>query len=192
MVSFAPYAASAVWYNAWLGAITSGLSDDDSIILANKKTFISGKALARTILISGKGERLMLSMAVEGGARQLRNIKDNSLIFLSDHGNWRKNHLGAIEALYGKAPFYDYIIGELKPIYQNNDLMTLSSFNSAIHKVFKKILLEKISFERLNNLSAENVVIKERGKEISLNISPEISILDPLMKIGPETLLAII
>ena len=50
-----------------------------------------------------------------------------------------------------------------------------------------------LSFVRDENINLlnEKRVLKQRGSEIAEKIHPEISVLDPLMKFGPETILGI-
>lgn len=188
---FPPYAATVEWYVEWLKNRING-SSTGSIAVANKKCCVGGKDYSRTWLLTGKGEKLMLSMALEGGSGRLKNIDSFEEIRLSNHGNWRKNHLGAIEAVYRKAPFYDFIIDELQEVYNNYELETLASFNGAIHDCVVKSLTGGIYSDALNNLGEKNVVIIERGAEIAGHTDPTVSIIDPLMRFGPETLLMLI
>lgn len=191
MVEFPPYMASAQWYAVWLKSISNGMNEIDAIQTANRVNGIERKELVRCRIMTGKGESLLLSMAVEGGSRKLREINKEQGLSLSAHGNWRKNHLGALEALYGKTPFYEHIMSGLFPVFKNQDLTALSSFNSGIHKVLSEFLLGDFYFNEKNNPFSENVVLMERGKEIAKRINPKISIIDSLMHLGRESLLAL-
>lgn len=188
MVTFPPYAPSLGWYVCWLQNILDGKSEQDAIAQANSG--ISPKKFVRTDISDKNGNIISLSMAIEGGGRKTRNINNIENSLLSEHGNWRKNHLGALEAVYGRTPFFEHIIPSLSVPYQNRSLLSLKEFNSAIHQVLSRFLLREIPLTRLISY-AGSPVVSERAKELASKINPEISVIDSFMKFGPETLFAI-
>ena len=54
-------------------------------------------------------------------------------IVLSEHGNWRHNHWGALYSAYGRTPFFDYFADDLKSVYFDSSVTTLGMLNLAIH-----------------------------------------------------------
>lgn len=52
---------------------------------------------------------------------------------LSEHGNWRHVHWGALFSAYGRTPFFDYFADDLKRIYEDRDIITIFSLNMALH-----------------------------------------------------------
>lgn len=190
MVTVPPYAAPAKWYVAWLKKLLDGHPDSTAIGLANEETRLSGKDYARCRLHPPEGETLLLSMAIEGGNRQLRSGNTEG-VRLSEHDNWRKNHLGAIAAIYGRSPYFDHISNLLFPVVSNLEYIYMQDLNKEIHRKVVRFLLGEISLSRLNNPCDQNVVIRERGKEIAAIIKSEISIIDSLMRHGQETLLGL-
>lgn len=118
MVNVVPYAASAAWYAAWLRSFSSDCPMEEAIANANISTQTNGKDFARTrIRGNAPGDEILLSVAVVGGASVLKQSRRLSHAILSEHSDWQHNHLGALEASYGRAPFFRYIFPDLKRIF---------------------------------------------------------------------------
>lgn len=184
-----PYAPSARWYAAWLRNLTEG-DPESGIPEANAALKINGKDFAHT-LIAGNCGNQMLSIAIEGGASRLKRGTYITCATLSDHGNWRKIHTGAIEASYGKAPYYPYLMPLLTGIYEDMELTGLRDFNTAIHKKLLELLIPGREVSSSGACAAVSEAVQSRGKEIAARINPDLSVIDSLMHFGPETLLAL-
>ena len=190
MVSFPPLAPSSAWWNKYLVAIRAEKPGKEALEFAN--SFLSsGKEFGRYVIDDTKGSPLILSVAVEGGGRQLRDISRIPDLRLSEHGEWRKNHLRAIEACLGKKPFFRFFEEELSRIYLNREIISLKEFNTAIFRMFSSFLMENIKDTDLRRYF-ENGPVVERGREIAKGIRPEESVVQALMEYGKETLLGIL
>ena len=64
---------------------------------------------------------------------------------ISEHGDWRRIHWGAIFSAYGKTPFFEYIEDDLKQVYDRND-KRLPDFNMALPDVICEFLDLPVSF----------------------------------------------
>ena len=188
MVDCVPYLAPAKWYARWLQA---RIDDCMEPIAEANAVIIPGRDFARCTITDKAGHKMMLSAAVEGGARQLRSPHNMRGIRLSDHGDWRRAHPLAIDACYGRAPFFQHISDLIFPVYQNKETGSLCEFCNEMHRVVVSLLMGNISEERLKLLN-ENDVIRKRGREIAAEIDTDVSILDPLMKFGPDAITGII
>ena len=189
MVKIPPLAPSARWFKDYFTAVISGKTEVEAVISANLK-LDSSRDFGRYSLLDTSGKEIMLSVAVNGGGRQLRSLDKVSQAKLSEHGDWRKNHLGAIEACLGRKPFYPYIIERITPVYNDRSLVTLADFNSAIFNVVRAFLMGDISANQLKELSGTEAVAS-RGKEIADSFLPRISLLQYLSIFGRETLLGL-
>ena len=181
--------ASAEWYGSWLRLLVDGFSERESISNANEQ-MNSSRDFARCKIKDRSNNLLMLSAAVEGGGRQLRSIENFPKILLSNHGNWRKTHQSAIEACYGKKPFYPYLSIELQEIYYDESIKTLEDFCNSLHQRLILILVRRLDVSKLKLIDKDER-LKERAKEIAKDIDPKISVLDALMSYGPETILGL-
>lgn len=55
-------------------------------------------------------------------------------IIISDHGDWRRIHWGALFSAYGKSPFFEYVEEDLYNLYQRN-FRWLMDFNMSLHNL---------------------------------------------------------
>ena len=213
-----PYAASNEWYGRWLLHFAEEGNDMQAILKANAGEE-SARGFARTLIRGADGRETVLSIPVAGGARALRDSRKIDEILLSDHGDWRRVHLGAIEAAYGRTPFFNHIFPDLKEVYAA-PFFTLREFNLAIHKIISSFILRNITAEDVRALkftasqgcriSSQNpvtskslescgnggsqktaVTFLKRIEEVGALIVPSLSSIDSLMRLGPETLLGL-
>lgn len=189
MVSFPPLFPDSLWVGNFLRVLADKKSREYAISTANSK-LSTPKLLSRFTITDPKDQGLTLSMAVEGGGRKLRDIENLPDLKLSEHGDWRKIHLGALEACLGKKPFYRDIENRLLTIYSNKNIETIENFNTAIFNVVLSFLMGNLRAEDLFQINLKPQ-LKERGKEIAKKIKKEISILQPLSEFGRETVLGI-
>lgn len=55
-------------------------------------------------------------------------------VLMSEHGNWRHLHWGALFSSYGKSPFFDFIADDLHRIIEGEQ-NSLLDFNMELHRV---------------------------------------------------------
>ena len=189
MVSFPPLFPDSLWVGNFLRVLADKKSREYAISTANSK-LSTPKLLSRFTITDPKDQELTLSMAVEGGGRKLRDIENLTDLKLSEHGDWRKIHLGALESCLGKKPFYRDIENRLVTIYSNKNIETIENFNTAIFNVVLSFLMGNLRTEDLSQINLKSQ-LKERGEEIAKKIKKEISILQPLSEFGRETVLGI-
>lgn len=190
MIPFPPVCARLGWYAKWVKCLYEGYSGEEAFNITNKSLAVSRRNLARYLIRGNDHESLMLSVPVEGGAGVLKGCFPIEEIKLSDHGNWRHVHLKALDAAYGKTPFFIHLMPMLEKVYAST-FLSLADFNIAIHQALSSFLLKNISERHLALLFQRKTVLNVRGNEICDNINPDLSIIDALMRLGPETLLAL-
>ena len=84
-------------------------------------------------------------------------------IRISDHGNWRHLHWNAIESAYNHTPFFEYYKDDFRPFYEKKYEFLADFTPQPYYQVFQ---------ERLGFL-------------------PNLSIIDLLFNMGPESLLVL-
>ncbi|MCH5230381.1 MAG: WbqC family protein [Muribaculaceae bacterium] len=189
MVDYPPLSPSAGWCARYLKAMASGASEHEAIIRANEGIG-SAKEFARFRLLDNHGQETLLPVAVEGGGRKLRGTGIPEGLLLSEHGNWRKTHLGALESILGKTPCFRYLQPTMVQIYRDLELKTLRDFNFAIFEVIISFLMKNLRAEDLA-VFYNDERLKTRGKELARKINPDISVIQPVAMLGNETLLGL-
>lgn len=84
---------------------------------------------------------------------------------ISEHGDWRRTHWGAVFSAFGKSPFFEYIADDLNAIYENKSITNLFEFNKAIHNLVVDFLDLPINVSFENELPEVGIdIIDFRGK----------------------------
>lgn len=136
---------------------------------------------------------------------------------ISEHGDWRRVHWGALFSAYGKAPFFEYIADDLQALYENHEITQLIDFNKALNALIVDFLdlplniIERNDFENDTNTEGNDSPIFDFTKEFGTSqrdtlswihdtpywqvwqerhgFRPDLSIFDLLMTHGRESLL---
>ena len=131
-------------------------------------------------------------------------------VLISEHGDWRRLHWGALFSAYGRSPYFDYVADDLSRVI-NGSQRYLHEFNAQLHEVivdFMDLSLEtralardesldrvvdlrgRIAMKKPDTLPLDNVPYYQMWQE---GFTPDLSILDLMMNLGREgifTLLA--
>lgn len=190
-----PYLASAGWYAQWLRGMSAGMTDMEAQSVASKACCLKGKDFARCRIV-GNGTEMMLSIPVEGGASRLKRLSgatagNQANILISEHGNWRHAHIGALQAAYGRTPYFPHLMPTLEKAYYSGE-KSLEALNEIMHKAVVKMMFGDDTPANLLNAVNGNKHFLDRGKELALSVSPDISVVDLLMHHGRESLLPLL
>ncbi len=144
----------------------------------------------RTTIAGGK----MLTVPVAGGRGRLKHRQtDLEKIQISDHGRWRQEHLGAINAAYGKAPYFQYIFPEIEKIYENNSHGSLGEFNHHIFCFIKRFLdLDTLlpSIKEMNEKNPDR--LQQLKSEYETKVNLNYSIFDAIFRLGKNAVFLLI
>ena len=136
-------------------------------------------------------------------------------IRISDHGNWRHLHWNAIESAYNHTPFFEYYKDDFHPFYEKK-YEFLADFNEELcHLVYSLIDIQPVmerTSEYKTGFAPGEADFRERihpKKDFSLEdpdfspqpyyqvfqerlgFLPNLSIIDLLFNMGPESLLVL-
>ncbi len=163
-----PWAASTAWYATYFEAIRNGF--------AAMPPF-DKRDMARTLIGAGP-ELRVLTIPLEGGSAVLK--RDNPYPFLSGHGKWRREHIGAWTAAYGKTPYFQHLMPEIERIYEKHgDGSPLEEFNRDFHRLAVR-WLEPAASAALPE-GAEGLC-----RELSTKVNGAVSIFEALFRFGKE------
>ncbi len=152
--------------------------------------------------IAGANGILNLSIPIVGGRNQKASIGDLLICYEKD---WQSQHLKSIKSCYGNAPFYQYyypIIEELilikfSKLYQlnleiTNKILKLLKKNISINidnkyiVNYNDILFSKYNLKNNTQINNPNAYYPQVFED-RLGFIPNLSIIDLLMCIGPES-----
>ena len=148
-----------------------------------------------------------LTVPVEHNSQLIKDVR------ISDHGNWRHLHWNALQSAYGESPFFEYYQDDIRPFFEKRWTYLLD-FNEEI----RSKMSELIDFEPNVKLSEEFTAYGSQLKEECADyreairpkhpaddpdftpkpyyqvyaqkhgFMPNLSILDLLFNMGPESI----
>ena len=155
-------------------------------------------------------------------ALSIPTVKPNTLkcpmrdIRISDHGNWRHLHWNAIESAYNHTPFFEYYKDDFRPFYEKK-YEFLADFNEELCQLVCKLIDIQPCIERTTEYKMEFATEEADFREIihpkkdfriadpefiphpyyqvfdsKLGFLPNLSIIDLLFNMGPESLLVLL
>ncbi len=165
-----PYLASTAWLQ---GKVSS----------AALKT----RDFTRTHIESNNLEGMMLTVPVEGGSSATKRMKPEQLE-ISGHGDWTRIHLGAIEAAYGKEPYFVHLFPEIASVIEHYP-QHLASLNVLLMEKMMEFLgyrdaIEGIKLLRESNPARCSLIAQRLESKINLRHS----FLEPLFRLGPDSI----
>lgn len=136
-------------------------------------------------------------------------------IRISDHGNWRHLHWNAIESAYNNTPFFEYYKDDFRPFYEKR-YEFLADFNEEMTQMVCELVDMTPVIERTSEYKLEFASNEADFREIihpkkdfrlvdpeftprpyyqvfesKLGFLPNLSIIDLLFNMGPESLLVL-
>lgn len=173
-----PAAASVRWYSRWLRHRLAGLDDRQACDAATADLRTDPKSLRRYSLPDPQhpGGSVTLSIPVRKGCG-----------LLSDHGNWPHVHLGTLNAIYGRAPYFPFLNDRLQALFGNlftedaaDTPQSLAELNRELHRM----VVSWIDLEAAT--AALNAPIGEVCREFATKVNFSVSILDPVFRFGKD------
>lgn len=175
MGALSPGHLTGLWMRAYNAEIAKGAGRDEAIRRASRQYPCEGKGRSRIRLASG----ITLTLPVEGGAKGLRTAGADPV--LSEHGKWRREHLGALLALYGRTAWYIHLIPRVEALYDKSCGMRLSQFAEGMLQIALSVTdTQEMLPSRLRGAA------EEAGREME----GELSIFDALFRLGRGCTLA--
>lgn len=187
------YFGPVQWYQKLHRAETVDIEQWESF---QKQTYRNRCEIATT-----QGIQAMTVPIIRGTSPLIKDIK------ISDHGNWRHLHWNAIKSAYGESPFFDYYQDEIRPFFEKR-WDYLLDFNEAIRETMCELvdIRPKVGYTTAYQQAAiadyrESINPKHPAPDPDFTpkpyyqvyaqkhgFLPNLSILDLLMNMGPESI----
>lgn len=181
----------------------------DQVVIEQHDHYMKQTYRNRCTIAAPDGE-LALSIPIVRPDTPKCPMKD---IRISDHGNWRHLHWYAIESAYNSTPFFEYYKDDFRPFYEkkfeflidfNEELCRLICELIGLPEIAGRTTFYKTSFEPDEYDFREAIHPKKDFRETDpefvprpyyqvfenrLGFLPNLSIVDLLFNMGPESLL---
>ena len=130
-------------------------------------------------------------------------------VLISEHGDWRRLHWGALFSAYGRSPYFDYVADDLDRVI-NGGQRYLHEFNRQLHEVIVEFmdlpittrylsmgempdagcvdLRGRIGMKKPDTLAMANVPYSQMWAPTRQGFEPGLSILDLMMNMGRESI----
>lgn len=141
----------------------------------------------RTLIESNSPEGMVLTVPVVGGSSAAKRLNPEQLE-ISSHGDWTRIHLGAIEAAYGREPYFQHffpgiagIIADYPPVLEDmnrrllSDMLLCVSYKENIHELKEMKTLHTARYTDIRN-------------RLMKNVNPSHSFIEPLFRLGRDAL----
>ena len=183
---------------SYLGPVSyySVLLKYNEIFLETKEHFIKQSVRNRCSILGSNGVQILT-------IPKQRKSSDKTLISeikISNKDNWQKSHWQSIVFAYNSSPFFEYYKDKLEDFYFS-EYTDLFEFNIKITKTILSFLQEEkeLHFTNEYNKKFDGPDFRESGFQIENiekyeqvfsekhDFTPNLSILDLLFNLGPET-----
>lgn len=178
------------------------LAQAGEVVIEQWEHYRKGSYRNRAHIVGGNGLQ-RLSIPLVKGKNAQQNIRDTKI---SWHENWMKQHWQSIASAYGKSPYFEYYMDDIRPLYETKPTF-LFDFNWEIMEVLIALMgLEvtlKLSTEYMletpNDLADKRNSIRPKNSELQAPVRypqvfedrhgfvGDLSVVDLLFCMGPES-----
>lgn len=161
-----PYLASTLWMQGKAGAMKT-------------------REYTRTLIESNSPEGMVLTVPVVGGSSAAKRLKPEELK-VSGHGDWPRIHLGAIEAAYGREPYFQHFFPVAADVIEHYPQQL-----ARLNVLLMKKMMDFIGYDEaiadirtLRNANPERCAAI--ANRLESKIDPAHSFLEALFRLGPD------
>lgn len=176
------YLAPISWYQQYHTTLLTG----GEVVIDTAEHYVKQTIRNRcTIAMPDGPQHLIIPVEAASSHVAMREIR------ISEHGNWRHHHWNALRTAYGKSPFFEYYADEFAPFFHARTHDYLIDFNAALHDVVCRLI------DITQPVPPAQRRLQPDGTPQSyyqvfaprLGFLPDLSILDLLFNMGPESIL---
>ena len=165
-----PYLASTRWLRA-----------------KGKSFHLKSRDYTRTLIESNSAEGIVLTVPVAGGSSATKRLLPEELR-ISGHGDWTRIHLGALEAAYGREPYFQHLFPDIASAIEN--------YPEHLSMLNVMLMTKMFGFVDYHNSAPEIERLRKSNPRrcaditgrLESCINPDHSFLEPLFRLGPDAI----
>ena len=156
------------------------------------------QTLRNRAVIATENGRMNLSVPIEHNGGRKIAMRD---VRISDHGNWRHLHWQALKAAYDRSPFFEFYADEFAVFYEGKPTAYLLEFNLLLQELVCRLLNIDWHPRLTENyhsigqfpVMTDAFVLRPDYQVFASRhgFLPDLSIVDLLFNMGPESLLVL-
>lgn len=148
---------------------------------------IKSRDYTRTLIESNSAGGIVLTVPVAGGSSAVKRLTPEKLN-ISGHGDWTRIHLGAIEAAYGREPYFQHLFSDIASVIEN-----YPEHLSLLNVMLMTRMLEFVDYrDSITEIEKFRKSHPRRCIEITARLQSYInldhSFLEPLFRLGPDAI----
>ncbi|MDE6695436.1 MAG: WbqC family protein [Muribaculaceae bacterium] len=165
-----PYLASTIWLQGKIPSYS-----------------IKTRDYTRTLIESNNPDGMVLTVPVAGGSSAVKRMSPESLE-ISGHGDWTRIHLGAIEAAYGKEPYFEHFFPEIASLIGHYP-QHLATLNVLLMERMMDFVRYRDAIEDILRLRKSNPArCHDITRRLETKIDLSHSFIEPLFRLGPDAI----
>lgn len=141
----------------------------------------------RTLIDSNSSEGIVLTVPIVGGSSAVKRLMPEDLE-VSAHGCWTRIHLGAIEAAYGREPYFQHLFPQIAEVVECCP-QQLARLNVLLYEKMMEFLDYSATIGDVRKLRESN---PERCADITRRLEAKIntahSYIESLMRFGRDAI----
>lgn len=142
---------------------------------------------SRSLIESNSPGGMVLTVPVVGGASAAKRLKPWQLE-ISGHGDWTRIHLGALDAAYGREPYFGHFFPLIAPLVGHYPPMLADLNKALIDTVLNSVGYSESREEMLRFRGRSPLRFESIRDRLMSKINPRHSLVEPLFRLGPDIL----
>ena len=186
---FPPLFPPGKWWRIFLSYLLQGETEAESIRKANEDSGLRARDWMRLRL----KDDTLISFPVAGGASALKNRPPESWRMARECNRETVRYASTLATLYGRQPYFHLLADTLKPEAEVGD--AAGEVCTLCHREICKIILpagQNLTSDLRKALEADGDRIKTLSDHFSSHFNPDLSIIDVLMRLGPDAIFALL
>ncbi len=148
---------------------------------------MSAREYTRTVIESNSPQGMVLTVPVVGGSSAVKRHRPE-VLEISGHGDWTRIHIGAIDAAYGKEPFFQHIFPEIADEIKHYPSRLAEMNSCLLSTMLADINYEESAKELMSYRAAHPQRYENIRSRMMSKINIEHSVIEPIFRFGPDAI----